>query len=59
MCRQQKMDKTIIVRVERTFQHRWSKSMSAVTKSTTRTIPKNTCQIGDTVRIMECRLSAR
>ncbi len=50
-----KMDKTIIVRVERTFQHPLVKKYVRRHKKYYAHDPENTCQVGDTVRIMECR----
>jgi len=55
-----KMDKSIVVRVDRTMKHPIYKKVIRRSKKYMAHDPENTCQIGDTVRIMECRpLSAR
>ena len=55
-----KMDKSIVVRVDRTMKHPLYKKVIRRSKKYMAHDPENTCQIGDTVRIMECRpLSAR
>ena len=50
-----KMDKTIVVRVERTFQHPLVKKYIRRHKKYYAHDAENTCRIGDTVRIRECR----
>lgn len=55
-----KMDKTIVVRVERTFQHPLIKKYVRSHKKYYAHDAENTCNIGDMVRITECRpLSAQ
>jgi small subunit ribosomal protein S17 len=55
-----KMDKSIVVRVDRTMKHRLYKKVIRRSKKYMAHDPENTCKIGDTVRIMECRpLSSR
>jgi small subunit ribosomal protein S17 len=55
-----KMDKSIVVRVDRTMKHPLYKKVMRRSKKYMAHDPENTCKIGDTVRIMECRpMSAR
>lgn len=50
-----KMDKTIVVRVERKIKHpKYGKFIKKTSKFKAHD-ETNDCQIGDTVRIMECR----
>lgn len=50
-----KMDKTIVVAVERSMKHPLYKKILRKTKRYKAHDEKNECHIGDTVRIMECR----
>ena len=50
-----KMDKTIVVKVERRVQHPIYKKFIRRSKKYAAHDEKNTCKIGDTVRIRECR----
>ena len=50
-----KMDKSIVVRVDRTMKHPLYKKVIRRSKKYMAHDPENSCQIGDTVRIMECR----
>jgi len=49
------MDKSIVVRVERTTRHPLYKKVIKSTKKYLAHDPENTCKVGDLVRIMECR----
>ena len=50
-----KMDKTIIVRVERRLRHPLYKKFVRRSSRLAAHDPDNTCSIGDLVRIQECR----
>lgn len=50
-----KMDRTVVVAVESRFQHPVYKRVVRRTKRYMAHDPENTCQIGDRVRIRECR----
>lgn len=50
-----KMDKTIVVRVERTYQHPLIKKYITQHKKYYAHDAENTCNIGDRVSILECR----
>ena len=50
-----KQDKTIVVRVERRLMHPIYKKFIRRSKKYAAHDEKNTCKIGDTVRIRECR----
>jgi len=50
-----KMDKSILVRVERTMKHPIYKKVIKRTKNYMAHDPENACGVGDVVRIMECR----
>ena len=50
-----KMNKTIVVAVERRVPHRLYKKYQRKTSTFMAHDPENTCQIGDRVRIMETR----
>jgi small subunit ribosomal protein S17 len=50
-----KMDKTIIVAVERRFRHPVYKKYVRKTTRLTAHDKDNTCRVGDRVRIIECR----
>jgi len=55
-----KMEQTIVVSVERTYQHPLIKKYVRSRKKYYAHDPENTCAIGDVVRITECRpLSAK
>ena len=54
-----KMDKTIVVSVERTVQHRFYKKYIRRTSKFQAHDPENICQIGDRVRIIESRPLSR
>ena len=54
-----KMDKSILVRVERTFRHRLYKKVIKRSKKFIAHDQENTGQVGDMVRIMECRPLSR
>ena len=54
-----KMDKSILVRVERTVRHRLYKKVIRRAKRYMAHDEKNDCQVGDIVRIMECRPLSR
>jgi small subunit ribosomal protein S17 len=54
-----KMDKTIVVRVERTLQHPLLKKYIRQSKKYYAHDQENTCAVGDTVRITECRPLSR
>ena len=50
-----KMDKTIVVAIEDSVQHKlYKKTMKRTTKLKAHD-EQNACSIGDTVRVMECR----
>lgn len=49
------MDKSIVVRVNRTMKHPIYKKVIRRRKNYMAHDPENTCQVGDVVRIMECR----
>ncbi len=50
-----KMEKTIVVAVERSMKHPLYRKILRKTKRYKAHDEKNECQVGDTVRIMECR----
>lgn len=50
-----KMDKSIVVRVDRTMKHPIYKKVIKRSKNYMAHDPENSCGIGDVVRIMECR----
>lgn len=50
-----KMDKTVVVAVQRTMKHRLYKKIMRKTKQYKAHDEKNECHLGDSVRIMECR----
>ncbi len=50
-----KMDKTAVVRVERTIQHKLYKKTVRRSKKYKIHDAENVCQIGDSVRLIECR----
>lgn len=50
-----KMDRTVVVAVESRFQHPVYKRVVRRTKRYMAHDPENTCQVGDRVRIRECR----
>jgi small subunit ribosomal protein S17 len=50
-----KMDKSIVVTVERRFKHKLYKKYITRSKKFVAHDEKNECNIGDTVKIMECR----
>jgi small subunit ribosomal protein S17 len=54
-----KMDKTILVKVERRFQHPVYGKYIRRTKKFMAHDPENSCQIGDKVRIVESRPLSR
>lgn len=54
-----KMDKSILVRVERTVRHRLYKKVLKRSKKFIAHDQENTSQVGDMVRIMECRPLSR
>ena len=54
-----KMDKSIVVRVERRVKHRLYKKVMRRTKNYMAHDAENTCKVGDRVRIMECRPLSR
>ena len=54
-----KMDKSIVVRVERRVKHRLYKKVMRRAKNYMAHDEENTCRVGDTVRIMECRPLSR
>ena len=54
-----KMDKTIVVRVERLYRHRLYKKVIKVTKKYKAHDEENTCRVGDLVRIVESRPLSR
>ena len=49
------MDKTVVVRVDRRFQHRVYKKFIKRSKKFAAHDETNACKIGDAVRIRECR----
>ena len=50
-----KMDKTVVVRVERRVRHPVYKKIVRRSRKFTAHDPANLCKAGDTVRIRECR----
>ncbi|KPK99916.1 MAG: 30S ribosomal protein S17 [candidate division Zixibacteria bacterium SM23_73_3] len=50
-----RMDKTIVVSVERRFRHPWYEKIIRRTSKLYAHDDKNECQIGDKVRVMETR----
>jgi small subunit ribosomal protein S17 len=50
-----KMDKTVVVAVQRTMKHRLYKKIMRKTKRYKAHDERNECHLGDSVRIMECR----
>lgn len=50
-----KMDKSIVVRVERTFKHPLYKKTVRRSKKYMAHDENNTCKIGDVVQIVECK----
>lgn len=50
-----KMDKSVVVAVERSLKHRLYRKIMRKTKRYKAHDEKNECQAGDSVRIMECR----
>jgi len=54
-----KMNKTVVVAVERRIQHRLYKKYYRQTSTFMAHDPENACQIGDRVRIMETRPLSR
>jgi small subunit ribosomal protein S17 len=50
-----KMDKTIVVKVENRKLHRLYKKYVTMSKKIKAHDPKNECNIDDTVRVIECR----
>lgn len=50
-----KMDKTIVVRCERLFKHPVYKKYIRMHRKFMAHDEENTCSVGDTVRIVECR----
>ncbi len=49
------MDKTVVVRVDRRFQHRVYKKFIKRSKKFAAHDETNACKVGDAVRIRECR----
>ena len=49
------MDKTVLVRVDRRFQHRVYKKFIKRSKKFAAHDETNSCKVGDAVRIRECR----
>lgn len=54
-----KMDKTIVVRVERLYRHRLYKKVIKAAKKYKAHDEGNTCRVGDLVRIVESRPLSR
>lgn len=54
-----KMDKTVVVAIKRSSPHPLYKKIQRTTKRYKAHDPRNECQIGDTVNIMECRPLSR
>jgi len=54
-----KMNQSILVRVDRTVRHRLYKKVLRRSKRYMAHDQENTCQVGDVVRIMECRPISR
>ena len=54
-----KMNQSIVVRVDRTVRHRLYKKILRRSKRYMAHDQENTCQVGDVVRIMECRPISR
>lgn len=54
-----KMDKTVVVKVERTKRHPLYGKVITVNKKFMAHDPNNECRVGDMVRIMECRPISR
>ncbi len=54
-----KMDKTVVVKVERTKRHPLYGKVITVSKKFMAHDPKNECRVGDLVRIMESRPISR
>jgi small subunit ribosomal protein S17 len=54
-----KMDKTIVVSVERLYRHRLYKKIIKATKKYKVHDQENTCRVGDLVRIVESRPLSR
>jgi len=54
-----KMDKSIVVRVERTVRHPLYQKVMTRSKKMHAHDEENTCRTGDVVRIMECRPLSR
>ncbi len=54
-----KMDKTVVVRVERTKRHPLYGKVITVSKKFMAHDPKNECRVGDLVRIIESRPISR
>ncbi len=50
-----KMDKTVVVAIQRTMKHRLYKKIMRKTKRYKAHDERNECHLGDSVRIMECR----
>lgn len=54
-----KMDKTVIVRVDRLYRHRRYKKVVRAVKKYKAHDQENTCRVGDMVRIIESRPMSR
>jgi small subunit ribosomal protein S17 len=54
-----KMNQSIVVRVDRTVRHRLYKKVLRRSKRYMAHDQENTCRVGDVVRIMECRPISR
>ena len=54
-----KMDKTVVVRVERLYRHRLYKKVVKAAKKYKAHDEQNTCRMGDLVRIVESRPLSR
>jgi small subunit ribosomal protein S17 len=54
-----KMDKTVVVRVDRLHRHRMYKKVIRASKKYKAHDAENACSIGDIVRIAECRPISR
>jgi small subunit ribosomal protein S17 len=54
-----KMDKTVVVRVDRLYRHRLYKKVIKATKKYKAHDEENACRVGDVVRIIESRPMSR
>jgi small subunit ribosomal protein S17 len=54
-----KMDKTVVVRVDRLYRHRLYKKVIKATKKYKAHDEENACRVGDVVRIVESRPLSR